>query len=68
MKDKKELRDYLIGNVKDVYKTALDSIELRFGRDFEGFKEIRSRILRAGNNAIRKIEAVLDEKEEDGKE
>ena len=66
MKDKKELKDYIVGNIRAVYKTALDSIELRFGREFEGFKELRARILRAGNDAVRKIEAAFEE--EDGKE
>ena len=53
---------YIIAQIKLVYKTALESVELRFGRDFEGFQTMRSRILRAGNDAVRKVEALLDEK------
>jgi len=62
--DSKELKKYISGNIKSVYKTALDSIELRFGRDFEGFKEMRKTILRSGNDAIRKIESLIDEQSE----
>lgn len=68
MKNDKEKKEYIIGNIKAVYKVALDSIELRFGRDFEGFKELRARILRTGNDAIRKIEAVFDEKDDSKEE
>jgi hypothetical protein len=56
-----DTKSYIIGNIKAVYKTALDSIELRFGRDFEGFQVLRAKILRAGNDAVRKVEALLDE-------
>jgi hypothetical protein len=59
--DNDELKKYISGNIKSVYKTALDAIELRFGRDFDGFKELRKTILRSGNDAIRKIENLLDE-------
>ena len=62
-----EDRAYIIGNIKQIYKTALESIELRFGRDFEGFSAMRARILRAGNDAVRKIEAYLDEKSSEDK-
>jgi len=54
-------KDYILGNIKAVYKTALDAIELRFGREFEGFSVIRSKILRAGNDAVRKVETLIDE-------
>jgi hypothetical protein len=59
--DNNEAKKYISGNIKAVYKAALDSIELRFGRDFEGFKELRKTILRSGNDAIRKIEKYLDD-------
>jgi len=60
--DDKDLKKYIIENIKGVYKSALESVELRFGRDFEGFQAMRSKILRSGNDAIRRIEAILDEK------
>lgn len=62
--DNKEAKNYISGNIKAVYKTALDAIELRFGRDFEGFKELRKAILRSGNDAVRKIEKYLDDQSE----
>jgi len=57
-----EDKAYIVGNIKQVYITALETIELRFGKDFEGFKVIRAKILRAGNDAVRKVESYLDEK------
>jgi hypothetical protein len=59
--DKENLKDYIEGNVKSVWKAALDSIEMRFGKDFEGYKSMRALILRMGNDAIRKIHARIDE-------
>jgi hypothetical protein len=63
--DKKDLKEYIEGNVKAVWKSALDSIEMRFGKDFEGYKAMRARILRIGNDALRKIHARIDELPED---
>ena len=63
--DKKDLNEYIQGNIKAVWKSALDSIEMRFGKDFEGYKAMRARILRIGNDALRKIQARIDELPED---
>ncbi len=46
--------------IKNVFKSALRAIEIKYGPNSEGFDIIRSEILRAGNNAIRNVEVVID--------
>jgi hypothetical protein len=46
--------------IKGVFKNALRCIEMRFGRDFEGFETIRRDILRSGNDSIRKVSEMID--------
>lgn len=57
---REEAKRYIESNIKSVYKQCLEAIEMRFGRDFEGFSSIRSKILRSGNDAIRKMKTFLD--------
>jgi hypothetical protein len=54
------LKAQMAKQIKNVFITALRCIEMRFGRNFEGFESIRSEILRAGNEAIRQVEVVID--------
>lgn len=54
------LKAQVAKEVKSVFITALKCIEMKFGRDFDGFEAIRAEILRAGNDAIRRVEDVLD--------
>lgn len=54
------LKAQVAKEIKNVFITALRCIEMRFGRNFEGFESIRSEILRAGNEAIRQSEIVID--------
>ncbi len=48
--------------IKNVFSKALRCIEMRFGNEFEGFQAIRAEILRAGNDAIRETERIIDER------
>ena len=47
--------------IKHVFKTALRCIEIKFGNEFDGYEQMRSEILRAGNNAIRELREVTNE-------
>ena len=47
-------------HIKDLFKTTLDMIELKFGKEFDGYTDMRSKILRTGNNAIRELESLLE--------
>jgi len=47
--------------VKKVYVTALECIEMRFGKEFAGYMEMRSKILRCGNDATREIGEIIGE-------
>jgi len=49
-------------NVKAVFTKALKCIEIRFGKDFEGYQGIRAEILRSGNDAIRDVSRIVDER------
>lgn len=51
-----QLRDEIKRQVSKVFATALECIEIRFGRDFQGYEEIRSKILTSGNDAVRHLE------------
>lgn len=46
--------------IKRVFVSDLELMEIKFGRDFEGYEELRAKILRNGNDAIRYIEELLD--------
>ena len=46
--------------IKGVFTSCLEAIEIRFGDDFEGYKNLRARILRVGNDAIRDIQDSVD--------
>lgn len=46
--------------MKRVFVTALETIEIRFGRTFDGYDELRSKILRTGNDSIRKMQENVD--------
>lgn len=59
-KSAQTLKIQVAKEVKSVFVTALKCIEMKFGRDFEGFEIMRAEILRAGNDAIRHVEDVLD--------
>lgn len=48
--------------IKTVFKAALNCLEIRFGTDFEGYEATRAQILRAGNDAIRNVSRIIDDK------
>jgi hypothetical protein len=48
--------------VRGVFAKALTCIEIKFGKNFEGYAAIRAEILRAGNDAIREIGNFIDER------
>lgn len=54
------LNKYIEDSIKNVFIGALSCIEIRFGKDFEGYKEIRADILRKGNDSIRKLHEVIE--------
>lgn len=61
VKSKSMLKSELHKIIKDVFIRSLRCIEIRFGRDFEGFDSLRSEILRTGNDAVRKMETLIEE-------
>jgi len=44
-----------------VFVTALECMEIRFGRDFEGYNELRAKILRVGNDSKRRLDEIIEE-------
>lgn len=48
--------------IKGVFTSCLEAIEIRFGDDFEGYRNLRARVLRVGNDAIRDIKDSVDDK------
>jgi hypothetical protein len=44
-----------------IFVQSLECVEIRFGREFDGYDEIRAKILRVGNNAKREVERIVDE-------
>ena len=60
VKSAKLLKQRTKKNITGLFKLCLDMAELKFGDDFEGYEEFRSKILRVGNDAIREFEESLD--------
>ena len=54
------LNKFIKARVNKIMRSVLECIELEFGKDFENFDLIRSRILRDGNDAIRSIKNYLE--------
>lgn len=46
--------------IKSVFKKCLDCVEIRFGKEFDGFDKMRKEILRVGNDAIRDCKEHID--------
>jgi len=57
----RSLQSFIDRRIKNVFKTALKCVEIKFGKDFEGYEKIRAEILRAGNDGIRQIKEAIDE-------
>ena len=57
----KSLKNKVKSSITSVFKAALDMIELKCGKDFDGYDDLRAKILRNGNNAIRDLEEHIDE-------
>ena len=55
-----ELKQETKAMMKKMFVTCLESIEIRFGREFQGYDELRSKVLRTGNDAIRKMEENIE--------
>lgn len=54
------LKEGVNKRVKFLFVTALELIEVRFGKSFEGYDELRAKILRVGNDVLRSIEEMVD--------
>ena len=48
--------------IKEVFTSALEAVEIRFGSQFDGFENLRARILRVGNDAIRTLHESIENK------
>jgi len=60
MRSADNLKRIVERKIKDVYVGALRCIEIKFGKSFEGYDEIRKEILRLGNDANRQFNNVVD--------
>lgn len=49
-------------SITSVFKTTLDMVELKFGKNFDGYEDLRAKILRTGNDAIRELEESINSK------
>ncbi len=45
--------------ITKVFSTCLEAIEIRFGDEFDGYRHLRSKILRVGNDAKRELREAL---------
>ncbi len=55
LKAEKDLIDFSSKQVKELFKEILSLVEIKFGKEFDGYKEVRAKILRSGNDCIRDI-------------
>ncbi len=46
--------------IKRVFVSTLELIEIKFGTDFAGYEELRAKILRTGNDSIRYVGDLLN--------
>lgn len=46
--------------IKKVFVTALKCVEIKFGKEFPGYEELRAEILREGNDAIRDLRELIN--------
>lgn len=60
IKSAEVLKEKVRKEIKNVFKKALVCVEIKFGKDFDGYAAMRAEILRAGNDAIRNIDTVID--------
>jgi len=56
------LKAQLQKHIKHVFVSALRCVEIKFGKDFEGYEAMRGEILRVGNDAIRNLHTMIDGK------
>lgn len=56
-----KLKTLVRNTIKKVFVNSLKVIEIRFGKDFNGYVQLRSEILRTGNDAIRDIEDIIEQ-------
>jgi hypothetical protein len=54
------LKQMIHHHIKRVFVSALKIIEIKFGKNFEGYEALRAEILRTGNDSIRDIEKAID--------
>lgn len=57
-----ELKKQISKMIKSVYVGCLKCVEFKFGKEFDGKKQIRGEILTLGNDCIRDIEKLIDER------
>lgn len=60
LKSKEWLREHLYQIIKSVFVGSLRAVETRLGDGFEGYKGLRSDVLRLGNDALRAMHEGLD--------
>ena len=61
LKSNDKLKDLAEKQIRKVFVTCLNCIEMRFGKHFEGYEEIRANILRVGNDAVRDLRSKISE-------
>lgn len=54
------LKEDIKRRITFVYVTLLECLEIKFGKNFEGYNEMRAKFLRVGNDAIRNIDEKID--------
>ena len=59
VRSEEELKTITNKLIKSVFVGALKSIELKFGKEFNGHDQIKSEIFRIGNNAIRDFDQLV---------
>lgn len=60
VKSRNELKSLAYAQIKRVFVKALKCIEIKFGKNFDGYLDMRAEILRAGNDAYRLISETID--------
>lgn len=56
------LKDLVEKKIRKVFVNSLRIIEMKWGKNFDGYEEIRAEILRNGNDAVRDARKLISER------
>lgn len=60
-KSSEALQELVGQSIKKVFVGCLNAIEMKFGKNFDGYDILRANVLRLGNDSIREIQDKIGE-------